>query len=273
MNALLKLSRGIDHINDRFGEIANWLVLLACLISAGNAASRYLLSASSNAWLEVQWYMFAGMMVLYFLIVRRWVAPATESPAVPRDAVAVPPAAFVATCVLFALAPLAIWLDANQADPGALDRISRVDAQPASSASWKPQFPGADREFAGVAGAGIEVYVAGFLRQEQGRELAGFRTSLLGPGLRGAPGAQAAPAPWNEIAAADPDGGLSIVRFAYRIDDGWYRGAFGMQIAYGLRSLTADPASALIALRARCPGGDCGPARIALNEFARTQFK
>ena len=64
MNALLKLSRGIDWINDRFGEIANWLVLWACLISAGNAASRYLFAASSNAWLEVQWYMFGGMVLL-----------------------------------------------------------------------------------------------------------------------------------------------------------------------------------------------------------------
>ncbi len=61
---MLKLSRAIDYVNDRFGEIANWLVLLACLISAGNAASRYLFSASSNAWLEVQWYMFAGMVLL-----------------------------------------------------------------------------------------------------------------------------------------------------------------------------------------------------------------
>ncbi|HKF09069.1 MAG TPA: TRAP transporter small permease subunit [Xanthobacteraceae bacterium] len=64
MEGLLKLSRGIDYINDRFGEAANWLVLFACLISAGNAASRYLFSASSNAWLEVQWYMFAGMVLL-----------------------------------------------------------------------------------------------------------------------------------------------------------------------------------------------------------------
>jgi TRAP-type mannitol/chloroaromatic compound transport system permease small subunit len=54
----------IDAINDRFGFIANWLVLLACLISAGNAGSRYLFSASSNAWLEVQWYMFAGIVLL-----------------------------------------------------------------------------------------------------------------------------------------------------------------------------------------------------------------
>jgi len=64
MAALLKLSRAIDFVNDRFGEVANWLVLFACLISAGNAASRYLFSASSNAWLEVQWYMFAGMVLL-----------------------------------------------------------------------------------------------------------------------------------------------------------------------------------------------------------------
>ena len=48
----------------QFGVIANWLVLLACLISAGNAASRYLFSVSSNGWLEIQWYMFAGMVLL-----------------------------------------------------------------------------------------------------------------------------------------------------------------------------------------------------------------
>jgi TRAP-type mannitol/chloroaromatic compound transport system permease small subunit len=64
LEVLLKLSRAIDYVNDRFGEVANWLVLAACLISAGNAASRYAFSASSNAWLEVQWYMFAGMVLL-----------------------------------------------------------------------------------------------------------------------------------------------------------------------------------------------------------------
>jgi TRAP-type mannitol/chloroaromatic compound transport system permease small subunit len=64
LQPLLKLSRAIDFLNDRFGEVANWLVLLACLISAGNAMSRYAFSLSSNAWLEVQWYMFAGMVML-----------------------------------------------------------------------------------------------------------------------------------------------------------------------------------------------------------------
>jgi TRAP-type mannitol/chloroaromatic compound transport system permease small subunit len=63
VQALLKLSRAIDHVNDQFGVLANWLVLFACLISAGNAASRYLFSESSNAWLEIQWYLFAGMVL------------------------------------------------------------------------------------------------------------------------------------------------------------------------------------------------------------------
>jgi len=62
MGALLKASRIIDAVNDRFGTAATWLVLFSVLISAGNALSRYAFSLSSNAWLEVQWYMFAAMV-------------------------------------------------------------------------------------------------------------------------------------------------------------------------------------------------------------------
>jgi TRAP-type mannitol/chloroaromatic compound transport system permease small subunit len=61
---LLAFSRAIDWLNTQFAVIANWMVLLACLISAGNAASRYLFSESNNGWLEIQWYMFAAMVLL-----------------------------------------------------------------------------------------------------------------------------------------------------------------------------------------------------------------
>jgi TRAP-type mannitol/chloroaromatic compound transport system permease small subunit len=64
MQSLLAASRWIDAINERFGRIANWLVLLACAISAGNAFVRYGINMSSNAWLEIQWYCFAGMVML-----------------------------------------------------------------------------------------------------------------------------------------------------------------------------------------------------------------
>jgi TRAP-type mannitol/chloroaromatic compound transport system permease small subunit len=57
------LSAAVDWLNEQFGVAANWLVLLSCLISAGNAGSRYLFNESSNGWLEVQWYMLAGMVL------------------------------------------------------------------------------------------------------------------------------------------------------------------------------------------------------------------
>jgi TRAP-type mannitol/chloroaromatic compound transport system permease small subunit len=59
---LLRVSRVIDAVNGWFGTLATWLVLFVCLISTGNAISRYLFSDSSNAWLDVQWYMFAAMV-------------------------------------------------------------------------------------------------------------------------------------------------------------------------------------------------------------------
>lgn len=64
MRLLLTVSRAIDAVNERLGWLANVLVLLACLISAGNAMSRYAFDASSNAWLEIQWYLFAYMVML-----------------------------------------------------------------------------------------------------------------------------------------------------------------------------------------------------------------
>ena len=60
----LRFSQGVDTLNRWCGAIATWMVLFACLISALNAASRYLFSVSSNAWLEIQWYLFAGIVLL-----------------------------------------------------------------------------------------------------------------------------------------------------------------------------------------------------------------
>ena len=64
MGFLLKVSGLIDWVNDRLGVVANWLVLAACLISAANAMSRYAFDLSSNAWLEIQWYLFAAIVML-----------------------------------------------------------------------------------------------------------------------------------------------------------------------------------------------------------------
>ena len=64
MRLLLELSAAIDRLSERAGKLASWCVLIACLISAGNALSRYTLGASSNAWLEIQWYLFGAIVLL-----------------------------------------------------------------------------------------------------------------------------------------------------------------------------------------------------------------
>lgn len=59
MRLLLSASRLIDDVNERLGKVCDWLILLSCVVSAGNAMVRYAYDISSNAWLELQWYMFA----------------------------------------------------------------------------------------------------------------------------------------------------------------------------------------------------------------------
>jgi len=63
MRLLLSFSALIDALNEKIGVVCNWLVVLACVVSAGNAMVRYAYDSSSNAWLEVQWYMFAVIVM------------------------------------------------------------------------------------------------------------------------------------------------------------------------------------------------------------------
>ncbi|MEW6705287.1 MAG: TRAP transporter small permease subunit [Pseudomonadota bacterium] len=64
MSALLQLSRLIDRLNEFVGRWVSWLVLAAVLISAVNAVVRKVFNTSSNAFLEIQWYLFAGVFLL-----------------------------------------------------------------------------------------------------------------------------------------------------------------------------------------------------------------
>lgn len=64
MGGLLALSRGIDRINTVIGRSASWLILLAIFVSAVNAIIRKVFSISSNAWLELQWYLYGGAFLL-----------------------------------------------------------------------------------------------------------------------------------------------------------------------------------------------------------------
>ena len=63
MKSLLKLSGLIDALNERVGRLSYWLILVMVLVSAGNATVRYAFDRSSNAWLEIQWYLFSAVFL------------------------------------------------------------------------------------------------------------------------------------------------------------------------------------------------------------------
>ena len=64
MSSLLSLSRFIDAINEKIGLAISWALILAVLICSGNALVRYIFNSSSNAWLEIQWYLFGAIFLL-----------------------------------------------------------------------------------------------------------------------------------------------------------------------------------------------------------------
>ncbi|QPC89414.1 TRAP transporter small permease subunit [Mesorhizobium sp. INR15] len=64
MEGPLALSRGIDRLNEFIGKWVSWLILLAILVSAANAIIRKMFDTSSNAWLELQWYLFGAAFML-----------------------------------------------------------------------------------------------------------------------------------------------------------------------------------------------------------------
>ena len=63
MSSLLSFSRFIDAVNEKIGLAISWALLLAVLICSGNALVRYIFNNSSNAWLEIQWYLFGAIFL------------------------------------------------------------------------------------------------------------------------------------------------------------------------------------------------------------------
>lgn len=64
MGALLAASRAIDAFNERVGKLVYWLILAMVLVSSTNAVVRKTFDIGSNAWLELQWYMFSAVFLL-----------------------------------------------------------------------------------------------------------------------------------------------------------------------------------------------------------------
>jgi len=61
---LIRTSALIDALSGRIGRLIYWMILVSVVVSSGNAVVRYIFDTSSNAWLELQWYLFSAVFLL-----------------------------------------------------------------------------------------------------------------------------------------------------------------------------------------------------------------
>ncbi len=64
MEILIRMSVLIDALSGRIGRLIYWMILVSVVVSSGNAVVRYIFDTSSNAWLELQWYLFSAVFLL-----------------------------------------------------------------------------------------------------------------------------------------------------------------------------------------------------------------
>lgn len=227
------------------------------------------------------WLMFLGAMVVFFLVVRRWPIESSESaPGTTDDgeqgqsAVAWPAVALALGGLL--VVPVWLFVDDNRASAADVTSVlpAAVPGWLVSSEAhddWQPVFVGADvvheQTFTHASNA-VETFSAVYASQHHGKELLGYKNSVTGKSLNVKQQAGAADARWLEMAAIDGRGETWLLWYAYRIDEQWYRPGLSLQLGYGVRSLTAAPLSAVVALRTVCAGDDCSAARAVLGEFA-----
>lgn len=219
------------------------------------------------------WVMFAGLMLLYFAIVRRWpLAPAPETAAVSERPMAVPRVGLALAIAGLLPAAAANLIDDNVAAipaellPAQVSGWSVTQEQPPG---WRPVSKGADAEqwrtYRSVD-TQVEAYAAAYEYQAQDKEVVNHSNSVLGESLDEQRRRRAVVGDWVELQAVAPSGETWLIRYAYRLHQKWYSQPLDLQLAYGVESLWSAPLSGVVAVRSAC-ASDCDAARQALTEF------
>lgn len=251
-----------------FALITNWL-RIAIIIYFGHETDMQHHLVSDEHY-SFGWGMFAVAMFLYFMIVRRWQAPADTPP---------PPMAVSAT----RLTQLGLWsaaavlivpgawyvLDDNRAGPLAALNHSAADFD--SYVPAPPSFPAADhrRAFSSVTDAAqVDGFLIVYDEQSQGHELAGFDNLPEGSDLERLSRVKAPGGGYIEYKAQDASGRHWLLWMQYVIGGRTFNDGLMASVYYGARSLWSDPASAALIYRARCEP-DCPAARVRLEQAPR----
>lgn len=259
--------------------LTNWLRVYTIILAGYfTDMQHYLVRVDHSTY---GWAVFAVMMVVFFVIVRRLptAAEEPESAALAQSSALQPKWPLAVTTALAAIALGPLWSVLAPISAAPLPQAGELlpSATPWSSASagpsWQPVFRGADLEQRGYyqrGGMRIEGYAAAYASQTQRKELIGYANSLTGADLSIVSSTPIEPrGPANELIVQDTAGAQFVLWYFYRIGSLQTRSDFEAQVAYGVKTLTGSPISTVVALRAPC-STDCDAARAELHAAIRT---
>jgi exosortase A len=259
--------------------LTNW-VRIFVIVMAGHLTDmqHYLIRGEHY---NFGWMMFAGMMVLFFLLARV-LPPSVPAPeglalnASPHRGYPVSRSVMALVLGAVVFAPASIYLGTRTAPTGSDLPLLPVKSQdwreetPRQS-TWHPRFVGADEQLWKnfiKDGQVVEAFAARYWQQSQGRELAGFENVPFGEGTKVMSTGALAPLPlWNESRVRDAEGREWVVWSAYLIEGSWFTSSLRAQIYYGWLSLFSSPSSTAVLLRTGCQS-DCASARLTLAAFS-----
>ena len=261
--------------------VANWVRVLIIII-AGHLThmQSYLVRVSHYGF---GWCVFAVTMVMFFVLAARF----KEAPVKANSATdfgmspssAIPSSGCALALSLLAVVGAPIWQAALLQRPGAavhailLPRISSGWMGPANDvqSSWHPVFEGADAHAFGRYQQGastIDVFVAEYRDQRQGKKLAGYHNSLWSEEEEGHPASDGSPpGQFARQIFIDAQGRKALLWYSYYVGERRFTSALKAQVYYGVQSLFTQPLSGVIALRTPCQR-DCVAAARSLAELA-----
>lgn len=254
----------------------NWIRIVIIVIAGHMTQMRHYLVSGEHY--TFGWFMFAGAMLIFFLVVRRWpAAPEVDVVDAPETGRAVDRVGVISAVLALVVVPLLLAADYNRANASALarvpDRIAGWSRSDQAVVDWQPQFEGADaRQIARFerSGDAVDVFVAAYASQAQGKEVVGYGNSLTGSTLRPATRARPEDGGWTAFEALDYAGQRWLIGHVYTIDGELLARPLELQLRYALRSFVTAPATAVIAVRTRC-ADTCESARAVLHDFIDAQ--
>jgi len=257
--------------------LTNWLRVYIIIVAGYLTDMQHFLIRDGHY--NFGWMLFAVMMVVFFLLARRFAPIAPREPTQSGPAPVSKSRRMGVALAIAALIAIPAWgllpSTAPAVSASARPTLPRVPAGWSSereSSSWNPVFGAADwidrAEYASPDGRRVQVFIAGYAVQGPNKELITYGNSLVGPAdgaivsdVRAAPGVAA-----RELVVRSREG-QSIIRYYY--DIGGFRTDRGLaaQLWYGVTAIRREPGASVVASRAIC-AADCAAARALLDEFS-----